>query len=200
MELLNKLKYNPDNPRKIDKDSLEKLKKKIKSFPEMLEKRPIVYDENYIVLGGNQRLKVLKELVKEGFEIKDNYFASSEGWSEEKKKQFIITDNIADGFWYYQELADKWGKLPLKEWGLDITGWINEKPDENSLWEGMPEFIGIPDYDAYRSLIIHFQTEEDFISFQKLINQILTEKTKYIYYPKKEKENLKIYKYKSNES
>lgn len=117
--MLDKLKENPKNPRTLNKAAFEKLKNKIKSFPEMLEKRPIVYDEDFIVLGGNQRLKVLRELAKEGFEIKDSYFMSADGWSDEQKKQFIITDNVSDGEWDYELLGNEWDNLPLNDWGVD---------------------------------------------------------------------------------
>lgn len=60
--ILNKLKLNPKNPRTISKVQFEKLKKSIKSFPRMLELRPIVYDDDMIVLGGNMRLRAIKEL------------------------------------------------------------------------------------------------------------------------------------------
>lgn len=121
--MLDKLKENPKNPRTLNKAAFERLKNKVKSFPEMLEKRPIVYDEDFIVLGGNQRLRVLKELVKEGFEVKDSYFMSAEGWSEEQKRQFVITDNVSDGEWDYEILGNEWDDLPLNDWGIDGISW-----------------------------------------------------------------------------
>jgi hypothetical protein len=129
-ELLSKLKPNPKNPRIIKKDEFARLKKKIKDFPEMLEKRPIVYDENFIVLGGNMRLRVLRELEKEGFEIKDSYFKSAEGWTEEQKRNFIINDNIADGEWDYDLLANEWDDLPLEDWGMNNIEWKPTKEQE----------------------------------------------------------------------
>ena len=65
-----KLKPNPDNPRTISKDKFKKLVKSIKEFPQMLKIRPIVVDENMIVLGGNMRLQALKKLgIKETYYI-----------------------------------------------------------------------------------------------------------------------------------
>ena len=58
---LNKIKNNPNNPRIIKNEKYKKLVKSIKEFPEMLEKRPVVVNEDLIVLGGNMRLKALKE-------------------------------------------------------------------------------------------------------------------------------------------
>lgn len=59
---INKVKRNKDNPRIIRDEKYKKLLKSIKDFPEMLEKRPLIVDEDFIVLGGNMRLKALKEL------------------------------------------------------------------------------------------------------------------------------------------
>ena len=117
--MLNKLKLNPSNPRIIGKKEFIRLKEKIRNFPEMLEKRPIVYDEDFVVLGGNQRLRVLNELVKEGFKTKDSYFQSANGWTEKQKREFVILDNIADGEWDYDMLANEWDDLPLEKWGID---------------------------------------------------------------------------------
>ena len=67
---IKKLKPNPNNPRSINKTKFERLKKSITEFPKMLELRPIVVDENFVVLGGNMRLKALKDLgIKETFYI-----------------------------------------------------------------------------------------------------------------------------------
>ncbi len=54
---INEIKPNPSNPRIIKDDKFKKLVKSIQDFPQMLELRPIVIDENNIVLGGNMRLK-----------------------------------------------------------------------------------------------------------------------------------------------
>ena len=64
---INKLKPNPNNPRTINKSKFEKLKKSITEFPKMLELRPIVVDEAFMVLGGNMRLQALKELGINGY-------------------------------------------------------------------------------------------------------------------------------------
>jgi ParB-like chromosome segregation protein Spo0J len=54
---ISQVKSNPNNPRLIKDAKFKKLVKSIQDFPEMLELRPIVVDENMIVLGGNMRLK-----------------------------------------------------------------------------------------------------------------------------------------------
>ena len=58
---IQEIKPNPNNPRIIKDDKFKKLVKSIQDFPQMLELRPIVIDENNIVLGGNMRLKACIE-------------------------------------------------------------------------------------------------------------------------------------------
>jgi len=122
LEVFKKLKTNPKNPRKITKENLDKLKKSILNFPEMLEKRPIVYDENHIILGGNMRFQAINQLVQESkFEIKESYFVSASDWSEEKKREFVIRDNIELGDWDMDILTSEFSDLALDEFGLDLN-------------------------------------------------------------------------------
>lgn len=58
---LSLIKPNPSNPRFIRDHKFKKLVRSIKDFPQMLEIRPIVVNDDMIVLGGNMRLKALKE-------------------------------------------------------------------------------------------------------------------------------------------
>ena len=58
---LSAIKSNPNNPRLIKDDKYNKLVKSIKEFPKMLEIRPIVVNDDMVVLGGNMRLKACKE-------------------------------------------------------------------------------------------------------------------------------------------
>ena len=68
---ITEIKPNPDNPRIIKDEKFKKLVKSIQDFPEMLEIRPIVVNDEMIVLGGNMRLKAMKEAgVKEAHVIK----------------------------------------------------------------------------------------------------------------------------------
>ena len=109
------VKSNTDNPRIIKDDKFKKLVKSIQDFPQMLEIRPIVVDEQMIVLGGNMRLKACQEAgLKEVFIIKANEL------TEEQKKEFIIKDNVGFGEWDWDILANEWDVDALAEWGLDL--------------------------------------------------------------------------------
>jgi ParB-like chromosome segregation protein Spo0J len=57
---IDKIKPNPDNPRTISDEKLQQLVNSIQVFPEMLNIRPIVIDENRVALGGNMRIKACK--------------------------------------------------------------------------------------------------------------------------------------------
>lgn len=123
---MEQLNLNPNNPREIKKETFIKLKKSLKEFSQMLDIRPIVYDETNTILGGNMRYKALQELETEGFEVKDSWFKCVTNLTEEQKKEFIIKDNIAFGEWDYDALANEWSDLPLGEWGIDIGKWADE--------------------------------------------------------------------------
>lgn len=116
-----KIKSNPNNPRLIKDDKFRKLVKSIKDFPEMLEKRPLICstDEegNYIVLGGNMRLKASKEAG-----LKEMPIILADDWSEEQRKEFMIKDNIGFGQWEWDDLANEWNQEDLEDWGLDLPG------------------------------------------------------------------------------
>jgi hypothetical protein len=118
------VKKNPENPRTISDDKLKKLIKSIKDFPEMLEIRPIVVDENMVVLGGNMRLDACKKAgIKEIPIIKWNEL------DEERKQEFIIKDNVGYGEWDWEILNAEWDMDLLGEWGMDVPS--DKRPPES---------------------------------------------------------------------
>ena len=112
---LYKIKGNPNNPRIVKNDKFKKLVQSINDFPEMLEKRPIIVDENLMILGGNMRLKACQELG-----IKDVWVSIAKGWSDKQKQEFIIKDNNHSGEWDWDILANNWSTLQLQDWGMDV--------------------------------------------------------------------------------
>jgi hypothetical protein len=118
--MLQDLKQNPSNPRSVTEDDFSKLKDSLKTFTKMLEIRPIAYDENNIIWGGNMRFEALKQLHSEGLikEVKDSWFKKLEDYTEEEKKEFAIRDNKEFGQWDWDILANEWDDLPLEDWGI----------------------------------------------------------------------------------
>ena len=113
-----KIKNNPNNPRLVKDDKFKKLVKSIKDFPEMLDKRPIIVNEDMIVLGGNMRLKACNEA---GLKEVPVIVAD---WTEEQERQFIIKDNLGYGEWDWEIIANEWDADELNDWGLDIPDFV----------------------------------------------------------------------------
>lgn len=116
---IKKIKPNPKNPRVIRDNKFTKLVESIKSFPQMLEKRPLVcftdVDGSYVVLGGNMRLKASIEVG-----LKKIPIILADDWTEEQKNEFLIKDNVSFGEWDWDNLANEWDNELLSEWGMDI--------------------------------------------------------------------------------
>jgi ParB-like chromosome segregation protein Spo0J len=119
--LIQEIKSNPNNPRLIKDHKFKQLVKSIQDFPQMLELRPIVIDENNMVLGGNMRLKACLEAG-----LTDVPVIHANNLSEDKKKEFIVKDNVGYGEWDWDDLANNWDALELTEWGLDIPNFNTE--------------------------------------------------------------------------
>jgi DNA modification methylase len=109
------VKPNPNNPRLIKDSKFKQLVKSIQDFPEMLNLRPIVVDENHIVLGGNMRLKACIEAG-----LKEVPIIVASELTEEQQKEFIIKDNVGFGEWDWEQLANEWEIEQLSDWGLDL--------------------------------------------------------------------------------
>lgn len=128
--LINEIKSNPNNPRIIKDHKFKQLVKSIQDFPQMLELRPIVIDENNMVLGGNMRLKACLEAG-----LTDVPVIHANNLTEAQKKEFIIKDNISFGEHDFDILANEWNIIELDEWGLDIPAFANndiEQPKDNA--------------------------------------------------------------------
>ena len=131
---INLIRANPNNPRICKDHKFKQLVKSIQDFPQMLELRPIVIDENNMVLGGNMRLKACIEAG-----LTDVPVIHANNLSEEKKKEFIIKDNVQFGSHDWSELANNWDVDLIQEWGLDIIGFDNV--------EDLGEGFSLPDGD-----------------------------------------------------
>ena len=122
------IKRNPNNPRILKDDKFAKLTQSIKDFPQMLDIRPIVVNDDMIVLGGNMRLKACKAAGM--FEIPIDI---QKGLTQEQKRRFIIKDNSGFGEWDWDILANEWDVKELTDWGVDLPVFdlpIDDEPKE----------------------------------------------------------------------
>jgi len=112
---VSEIRPNPNNPRVIKDDKFKKLLKSITDFPQMLELRPIVVNDDMIVLGGNMRLKALEHLG-----IEETYIIKAKDLTDKQEQEFIIKDNVGYGEWDWDQLANEWDVEDLDDWGLDL--------------------------------------------------------------------------------
>jgi site-specific DNA-methyltransferase (adenine-specific) len=141
---LSKVKSNPNNPRLIKDDKFKKLVNSIKEFPEMLKIRPIVVNEEMIVLGGNMRLKACKEAgLKEVFIIKASEL------TEEQQREFIIKDNSGFGEWDWDMIANEWDTEQLEEWGIDLPLF-----DDGDVLEAEEDDFTVPDGGSQTDIVL----------------------------------------------
>lgn len=134
------LRNSPGNPRKIEPDKLERLKKSLRDFPEMLNLRPLVVKAadggKYEVLGGNMRLRALKEL---GY--KEVPCTIADGLTGEQEREFMIKDNLGFGDWDFDALRADWNAEELADWGLDLPDLEQNReagPEEDDFDEAPP--------------------------------------------------------------
>jgi len=144
-EKINNVKNNPNNPRVIKDDKFEKLVRSIKEFPKMLEIRPIVVNDDMIVLGGNMRLKACKEAG-----LKEVPIIKASDLTEDEQRQFIIKDNVSGGEWDWEQLASEWDAEKLDEWGLDVPefGEVEEELGESEKPKKLSDRFIIPPFSV----------------------------------------------------
>jgi ParB-like chromosome segregation protein Spo0J len=118
---ISEVKSNPNNPRIIKDDKFKKLVESVKTFPEMLNIRPIVVNSDMVVLGGNMRLRACKEAG-----LKEIPIIKADALTPEQQSEFIIKDNVSGGEWDWDMLANEWNAEELDAWGLDVPRFAEE--------------------------------------------------------------------------
>jgi ParB-like chromosome segregation protein Spo0J len=154
------VKSNPNNPRVIKDEKFDKLVQSIKDFPQMLEIRPIVVNDDMIVLGGNMRLKACKEAG-----LKEVPIIKASDLTEEQQREFIIKDNVGFGEWDWEQLKE-WDGEELEAWGLDVPEFEADQfleDEQNDLSSNIE--------NLYRIEVICKDEEHQENTYNKLIEQ-----------------------------
>lgn len=135
LEKIGNIKANPNNPRLIKDEKFNKLVNSIRDFPQMLKIRPIVVNDDMVILGGNMRLKACKEAG-----LTEVPVIKASDLTEEQQKEFIIKDNVGFGEWDWSMIANEWGAEQVTDWGLDIPDFPNTQDAQEDDYE-MPDDI-----------------------------------------------------------
>ena len=129
------LKELPGNPRIIKKDQFEKLKQSIKDNADYFEARPIILSDRtgeLVILAGNQRYKAAKALG-----LKEVPTILLPNLTEKREKEIIIRDNVENGDWDWDALANEWDATMLDSWGVDLP--TDLKPQLEIIEDEAPE-------------------------------------------------------------
>lgn len=165
---INKVKPNERNPRVIKDGKYKALVKSIQELPDMLEMRPIIVNEDYVILGGNMRWKACKEA---GLKEVPIIIAR---WTEDQQKEFTIKDNLSFGEWDWEMIANEWDSTQLEAWGMDVWKQVEDVnldeffEEDNTVKEG--SFKIVLDYteEDYNKVLIAFDkhsgSKEDIVA------------------------------------
>jgi len=124
---LSEIKVNKSNPRIIKDEKFKKLIKSLEDFPKMMEFRPIVVNDDGMILGGNMRYRALLDL---GYkEVPDNWVKKASDLTDDEKRRFIIVDNLSFGEHDWDALANEWDSEELESWGLDVPTFEDDIED-----------------------------------------------------------------------
>lgn len=152
IEQIKNIKPNPNNPRIIGKDKFEKLVESIKTFPRMMEIRPIVVDADGVVLGGNMRLKACQEIGLSEIPV-----ICADDLTPEQQQQFIIKDNVGFGQWNFDMLANHWDESDLIDWALDLPVWDGDDDDHDEPKQNITMTLVFPDEETKQQAEIDIQ-------------------------------------------
>jgi hypothetical protein len=149
----------PKNPRYIKDERFQKLKKSLQDNPEMLSARELLvyqYENQFIVIGGNMRLRAAKEL---GYkELPCKIIPSS--FTIEQLKAIVIKDNVSYGSEDWDALANEWDYEQLQFWGLDVPNFANENIDYSILDDDdLDNQINEMASDVKKAIQIEFESE-----------------------------------------
>jgi len=64
-------------------------------------------------------------------EIPDAWVMMADDWTEDKRREFTIKDNVGFGEWEWDQLANEWDAELLVDWGLDV--WQPEESVDYSI-------------------------------------------------------------------
>lgn len=191
---ISKVKVNKSNPRLIKDDKFKQLVKSIQEFPKMLEVRPIVVDKDYVVLGGNMRLRACQEAG-----LKEIPIIVADRLTEKEQREFIIKDNVSFGEWDWETIFNDWDTNELLDWGMNIN-MAKDMGRIDDLHDAIDD-VGLPDFDTIDKpykITISFDNEEDREEYVKTFDlkimkkQIINWST---WWPEKERNDLSALKY-----
>jgi len=115
---LSDLKKLDRNPRIIRDKQFQTLVKSIKDNLDYFEARPIILSNRtgeLVIIAGNQRYEAAKQI---GMKEAPTFLLTE--LTEEREREITIRDNVENGEWDLDILANEWKQENLVEWGLEL--------------------------------------------------------------------------------
>lgn len=179
-------------------DTVAAVKASIKEFG---FQQPIVVDRENVVIVGHARLKAARELG-----LKTVPVTRADNLTPEQVRAYRLLDNkIAEkSHWDFGLLSIELSEI--RDSGIDLGAFNCEFPNfaldagetasnnPQDEWRGMPEFNDDQE-KSYKSLTVHFESVQDLELFAKKIGARITEKTKSIWFPMREKNDFSQIEY-----
>jgi hypothetical protein len=177
------LRPYPNNPRTHSQEQVDQIAASIQKFG---FRNPVLTHGDYIV-AGHGRVAAARQLERETVPTID-----MGDMSNEDMRAYIIADNqiALNADWDDGLLREELNVLLQQNFDLDLLGFkeadltslLGDPVDASEAWTGMPEYES-DEQLGWKQIVVHFDTKVDYESFQKVIGQELTEKTKYIWFP-----------------
>jgi ParB-like chromosome segregation protein Spo0J len=154
---------------------------------------PVLVDEAGTIIAGHGRVLAAHQLAIETVPV-----MVARGWSDTQRRLYTLADNklALNADWDAGTL--KLEMMDLRDMGVDLslTGFADFEleplfklgvSDPDGEWDGMPAYDQ-PDDRPFRSIAVHFKDQAAVDAFAQLIEQVISEKAKYIWYPEAERE------------
>ena len=159
---------------------------------------PVLVDEKSMLIAGHGRVMAAHKMGLAEIPV-----MVATGWTDQQKRAYVIADNklTENSTWDEELLKSEIKQLEFEEYNLDFLGFdVDEltnlfldkefgKTDALEEWTDLPEYEGLD--PCYKKVVVNFDDEESFNKFFEVVGQDHTEKTKSIWFPEKEKRNLK---------
>ena len=202
LERLDKIKPNPANPNKHPDGQVDLLVKLITTHG---WRHPItVSNRSGFVVAGHCRLLAAAKIGLKQVPVDEQDFASAA-----EELAVLVADNRIPELSEISGLAmaDILCEIDQANYPLEMTALSAEEihnyiigptnmPKPEDEWRGMPEYDN-EDKLGFRQLIVHFLTQKAIDEFCSLVQQKITDKTKYIWFPKEQREIIRDKAYKN---
>ena len=155
------LDWLPKNPRQWTQTDLDRTAASIEEDPDFLEDRPLLVvpdgQAGYVVFAGNLRHEGARRAGLESVPCVVYHTETDEDYETIKRR--AMKDNGSFGSWDYDELANNWDALPLKDWG--IPAWKKEDINEDINPEDYGTEFNLPDGERAGFRQISFQLSDE---------------------------------------